>query len=63
MAEVPSLEARTVVLVHGGFVDGSGWEGVYIQGSTAGCAGAAHPATAGRLSIPGQGEVSRFIRG
>ena len=29
MAEVPSLEARTVVLVHGGFVDGSGWEGVY----------------------------------
>jgi pimeloyl-ACP methyl ester carboxylesterase len=23
------LEARTVVLVHGGFVDGSGWEGVY----------------------------------
>lgn len=29
MAEVPSLEAKTVVLVHGGFVDGSGWEGVY----------------------------------
>jgi pimeloyl-ACP methyl ester carboxylesterase len=29
MAEKPSLEARTVVLVHGGFVDGSGWEGVY----------------------------------
>ena len=24
-----SLEARTVVLVHGGFVDGSGWESVY----------------------------------
>jgi pimeloyl-ACP methyl ester carboxylesterase len=23
------LEARSVVLVHGGFVDGSGWEGVY----------------------------------
>lgn len=23
------LAARTVVLVHGGFVDGSGWEGVY----------------------------------
>lgn len=22
-------EARTIVLVHGGFVDGSGWEGVY----------------------------------
>src|SRR5690349_24718442 len=22
-------EARNVVLVHGGFVDGSGWEGVY----------------------------------
>src|SRR5712675_968532 len=29
MAEVLSLGARTVVLVHGGFVDGSGWEGVY----------------------------------
>ena len=29
MAERPSLEAKTVVLVHGGFVDGSGWEGVY----------------------------------
>ena len=29
MAESSSLEARTVVLVHGGFVDGSGWEGVY----------------------------------
>jgi len=29
MAERPSLESRTVVLVHGGFVDGSGWEGVY----------------------------------
>jgi pimeloyl-ACP methyl ester carboxylesterase len=24
-----SSEAKTVVLVHGGFVDGSGWEGVY----------------------------------
>jgi pimeloyl-ACP methyl ester carboxylesterase len=23
--------ARTVVLVHGGFVDGSGWQGVYHQ--------------------------------
>jgi pimeloyl-ACP methyl ester carboxylesterase len=29
MVERPSLEAMTVVLVHGGFVDGSGWEGVY----------------------------------
>jgi pimeloyl-ACP methyl ester carboxylesterase len=29
MAERPSLEARTVVLVHGAFVDGSGWESVY----------------------------------
>ena len=28
MAERPS-EAKTVVLVHGGFVDGSGWESVY----------------------------------
>lgn len=24
-----STEARNVVLVHGGFVDGSGWKGVY----------------------------------
>src|SRR4029078_12799645 len=29
MAERPNLTAKTVVLVHGGFVDGSGWEGVY----------------------------------
>jgi len=29
MADVSSGAAMTVVLVHGGFVDGSGWEGVY----------------------------------
>ena len=29
MAERTSLGAKAVVLVHGGFVDGSGWEGVY----------------------------------
>src|SRR5213593_4576826 len=29
MAEEPRLAARTVVLVHGGFVDGSGWQRVY----------------------------------
>ena len=29
MAESTSLKAKTVVLVHGGFVDGSGWEAVY----------------------------------
>jgi pimeloyl-ACP methyl ester carboxylesterase len=29
MAEVASLSAIAVVLVHGGFVDGSGWERVY----------------------------------
>src|SRR6476660_6215711 len=29
MAKVPDLKATNVVLVHGGFVDGSGWEGVY----------------------------------
>jgi pimeloyl-ACP methyl ester carboxylesterase len=29
MTEIPSPGARTVVLVHGGFVDGSDWEGVY----------------------------------
>jgi pimeloyl-ACP methyl ester carboxylesterase len=29
MASIPELATPTVVLVHGGFVDGSGWEGVY----------------------------------
>lgn len=29
MAEISGLKATNVVLVHGGFVDGSGWEGVY----------------------------------
>jgi len=29
MAEIPSLKATNIVLVHGGFMDGSGWEGVY----------------------------------
>lgn len=29
MSETPELAARNVVLVHGGFVDGSGWEAVY----------------------------------
>ncbi len=29
MSEAPSLEITNVVLVHGGFVDGSGWESVY----------------------------------
>jgi pimeloyl-ACP methyl ester carboxylesterase len=29
MAELEGLKAMNVVLVHGGFVDGSGWEGVY----------------------------------
>jgi len=29
MSEARSSTARTVVLVHGGFVDGAGWEGVY----------------------------------
>jgi pimeloyl-ACP methyl ester carboxylesterase len=29
MSGTPSAAARNVVLVHGGFVDGSGWEGVY----------------------------------
>jgi len=29
MAEIPGLKTTNVVLVHGGFVDGSGWEGVY----------------------------------
>jgi pimeloyl-ACP methyl ester carboxylesterase len=29
MAEAPRSAATTIVLVHGGFVDGSGWEAVY----------------------------------
>jgi len=29
MSETPSLKTTNIVLVHGGFVDGSGWEGVY----------------------------------
>ena len=29
MAAVSSLKVTNIVLVHGGFVDGSGWEGVY----------------------------------
>jgi len=29
MAASPASPAKNVVLVHGGFVDGSGWEGVY----------------------------------
>jgi len=29
MSETSSVKPRTVVLVHGGFVDGSGWESVY----------------------------------
>ena len=29
MAERQGSEAKNVVLVHGGFVDGSGWEGLY----------------------------------
>ena len=29
MADVSNVAAMAVVLVHGGFVDGSGWEGVY----------------------------------
>lgn len=29
MAEIPGLKATNIILVHGGFVDGSGWEGVY----------------------------------
>jgi pimeloyl-ACP methyl ester carboxylesterase len=29
MPETPDSSARNVVLVHGGFVDGSGWEAVY----------------------------------
>jgi len=29
MADSPGLKARTIVLVHGAWADGSGWEGVY----------------------------------
>src|SRR5450755_759095 len=29
MNSMPDSTIKTIVLVHGGFVDGSGWEGVY----------------------------------
>jgi pimeloyl-ACP methyl ester carboxylesterase len=29
MSDISSLKVKNIVLVHGGFVDGSGWEGVY----------------------------------
>src|SRR5438045_7173563 len=29
MSDKPDSTIKTIVLVHGGFVDGSGWEGVY----------------------------------
>jgi hypothetical protein len=29
MSETPDSSARNVVLVYGGFVDGSGWQAVY----------------------------------
>jgi pimeloyl-ACP methyl ester carboxylesterase len=37
MAEIPGLRVTNVVLVHGGFVDGSGWEGVYKILTKDGC--------------------------
>ncbi len=36
-AAAPTLEKPNVVLVHGGFADGSGWEGVYKILKGAGC--------------------------
>ena len=36
-AAAPKLEKPNVVLVHGGFADGSGWEGVYTILKGAGC--------------------------
>ena len=36
-AAAPKLERPNVVLVHGGFADGSGWEGVYTILKGAGC--------------------------
>jgi pimeloyl-ACP methyl ester carboxylesterase len=36
-AAAPKLEKANVVLVHGGFADGSGWEGVYKILKGAGC--------------------------
>ena len=37
MAERSGLKAANVVLVNGGFVDGSGWEGVYKILTKDGC--------------------------
>ena len=36
-APAPRLEKPNVVLVHGAFADGSGWEGVYRILKAAGC--------------------------
>ncbi len=36
-AAAPKLDKPNVVLVHGGFADGSGWEGVYAILKSAGC--------------------------
>ncbi|MDN2709088.1 alpha/beta hydrolase [Janthinobacterium sp. SUN118] len=37
MDDMASAGSATIVLVHGGFVDGSGWEGVYGALRAAGC--------------------------
>ena len=37
MAEVRNSALKSVVLVHGGFVDGAGWEGVYTILKRRGC--------------------------
>jgi hypothetical protein len=29
MAEIPALKTINIARGHGGFVDGSGWEGIY----------------------------------
>ena len=51
-AATPKLEKPNVVLVHGGFADGSGWEGVYKILKGAGVA------TADRMIPP---DAQRFM--
>ena len=69
MAGIPGVKTTNVVLVHGGFVDGSGWEGVYNiltkdgYSPCPGRASASDTAAAGRLSVARQGEVPRIVAG
>jgi len=51
MVERSGLAVKSIVLVHGGFVDGSGWEGVYNILRKDGYTVAVDPAARRRLSL------------